>query len=49
MFLSRNNLRHEALEFNQMISLLRDEYRNIFDTFTYSYGIIKNQVTGDGV
>lgn len=48
-FISRANLKHGALEFNRLQELIRNEYWDIINRLTYTYGLIINQTTGADV
>ena len=45
-FISRTNLKHGSIEFNRLQELIRNEYWDIINRLTYSYGLIINQTTG---
>ena len=49
MFISQQNLRHEALEFNQMQALIRGDWQSTFANIVSQYGLVKNNQTGAGV
>lgn len=48
-FISRTNLKHGSIEFNRLQELIRNEYWDIINRLTYTYGLIINQTTGADV
>ncbi|MHB8871816.1 MAG: hypothetical protein ACYC5G_05165 [Candidatus Doudnabacteria bacterium] len=45
-FISKTNLKHGSIEFNRLQELIRNEYWDIINRLTYTYGLIINQTTG---
>ena len=46
MLISKANLKHGSLEFNQMQELIKDELLNVIGSLIKQYGIIRNSIVG---